>query len=114
MSGKFHGVRQPFVPPIDARCAAISSRVMFKTGKHRMPYQRLKHVAPGMDKKNQSEILPIVIVRDPYNWMQSMVGFHLTVRRVKSTIAPHPVHQSAKVPMQHIGSTAATGAPTLP
>ena len=40
-----------------------------------MPYQRLKHVAAGMNKKNQSECLPIVIVRDPYNWMQSMVRF---------------------------------------
>lgn len=28
-----------------------------------------------MQKRNQTECLPVVIVRDPYNWMQSMVSF---------------------------------------
>jgi hypothetical protein len=43
-----------------------------------MPYQRLKHVAPGMDKKDQSKCLPVVIIRDPYHWMQSMVSGTVT------------------------------------
>lgn len=43
-------------------------------GKHRMEWVRLKHVASGMKDRNQSQCLPIVIVRDPYHWMQSMVS----------------------------------------
>ena len=42
-------------------------------GKHRMEARRLKHTAPGAGKFNQSNCLPVVIVRDPYHWMQSMV-----------------------------------------
>lgn len=45
---------------------------MNATGKHRMPYRRLDHVAPGMEKRDQSNCLPVVIIRDPYHWMQSM------------------------------------------
>ena len=43
-------------------------------GKHRMPFVRLSHVAPGMDQENQQQVLPIVMIRDPFHWMQSMVG----------------------------------------
>ncbi|KAL7565791.1 hypothetical protein ACA910_015571 [Epithemia clementina (nom. ined.)] len=47
-------------------------------GKHRMEARRLRHVAKtgkssGLD---QTKCLPIVIVRDPYHWMQSMCKAH--------------------------------------
>jgi hypothetical protein len=43
-------------------------------GKHRVPaLTRLKHVAPRMEGKVQTDVLPIVMVRDPFHWMQSMV-----------------------------------------
>jgi hypothetical protein len=41
-------------------------------GKHRDPSVRLSHVAPGMEKVDQRDVLPIIITRDPYHWLQSM------------------------------------------
>lgn len=41
-------------------------------GKHRVPYVRLHHIAPGMDNIQQEHVLPIIMIRDPFNWMQSM------------------------------------------
>jgi hypothetical protein len=47
-------------------------------GKHRVPaLTRLKHVAPRMEGKVQTDVLPIVMVRDPFHWMQSMVRARL-------------------------------------
>ena len=42
-------------------------------GKHRMEARRLHHSAPGAKDLDQTQCLPVVIVRDPYHWMQSMV-----------------------------------------
>jgi hypothetical protein len=41
-------------------------------GKHRVPYVRLQHVAPGMAQIQQEDVLPIIMIRDPFHWMQSM------------------------------------------
>lgn len=41
-------------------------------GKHRMAYVKYNHTAPQMNKYNKNNILPIVVIRDPYSWMQSM------------------------------------------
>ena len=41
-------------------------------GKHRVPARRLHRAAANMEQVNQTEALPIVILRDPYFWMQSM------------------------------------------
>jgi hypothetical protein len=41
-------------------------------GKHRMSYVKQNHTAPLMDKYNKDHVLPIVVIRDPYSWMQSM------------------------------------------
>jgi hypothetical protein len=41
-------------------------------GKHRVPYVRLHHIAPGMDQIRQEHVLPIIMIRDPFHWMQSM------------------------------------------
>jgi hypothetical protein len=40
-------------------------------GKHRVAARRLHHVALG-DTSNQTAALPIIIIRDPFFWMQSM------------------------------------------
>lgn len=58
-------------------------------GKHRMEWRRLNHVAPGMEKKDQTKCMPVVVVRDPYNWMQSMC---------KSPYAAHWKHAKNRCP----------------
>lgn len=42
-------------------------------GKHRMPFLRLSHKAPGLGNENQQQCLPIVLIRDVFHWLQSMV-----------------------------------------
>jgi hypothetical protein len=42
-------------------------------GRHRMEQDRLKHVAPGFENLNQTQCLPVLIIRDPLHWMHSMV-----------------------------------------
>jgi hypothetical protein len=47
-------------------------------GKHRMVDKaRLRHVAPGMQQYQHEHCLPIVIIRDPYHWLQSMVCMYI-------------------------------------
>ncbi|GKY92989.1 hypothetical protein MPSEU_000267500 [Mayamaea pseudoterrestris] len=62
-------------------------------GKHRMEFVRLNHTASGLEKYNQLEALPIVLIRDPYSWMHSMC---------KSSYAAHwksrPAHCPNLVP----------------
>lgn len=41
-------------------------------GKHRMEYVKNNHTAPEMDIYNKDNVLPIVVIRDPFPWMQSM------------------------------------------
>jgi hypothetical protein len=42
-------------------------------GKHRMESVRLTHIAPSMELARKDYALPIVMIRDPLHWMQSMV-----------------------------------------
>ena len=59
-------------------------------GKHRMPgLTRLKHAASGLKHENHTLALPIVIIRDPLNWMQSMC---------KSPYAAHWQHSAKNCP----------------
>lgn len=61
--------------------AAKASLWQVPWGKHRMPaVTRLVHVAVGMEKVQQEDALPVVMVRDPYSWMQSMVRCVCTCR----------------------------------
>jgi len=41
-------------------------------GKHRVPAVRLNHTAAGMDKLNREHVMPIIMIRDPFAFMQSM------------------------------------------
>lgn len=41
-------------------------------GKHRMAEVKYTHTADQMHKYNKDDVFPIVIVRDPLSWMQSM------------------------------------------
>jgi hypothetical protein len=41
-------------------------------GKHRMAYVKYNHTAGGMEKHNKDNVLPIVMIRDPFAWLQSM------------------------------------------
>lgn len=52
----------------------ISIKVPYQIpwGKHRTADKRFINVAPRLHGMNQSAVLPIVILRDPYSWMQSM------------------------------------------
>jgi hypothetical protein len=38
-------------------------------GKHRMEYVRLNHTAPGMEKTERLDVLPIIMIRDPYGYV---------------------------------------------
>jgi hypothetical protein len=42
-------------------------------GKHRMESVRLTHTAPSFEKASKQDAMPIVMIRDPLHWMQSMV-----------------------------------------
>lgn len=42
-------------------------------GKHRMEFVRMNHTAPGFSGWNKEHCLPVVVIRDPYHWMHSMV-----------------------------------------
>jgi hypothetical protein len=42
-------------------------------GKHREAKVRLSHTASGFDKAIKEDVMPIVMIRDPLHWMQSMV-----------------------------------------
>lgn len=44
------------------------------TGKHRMAEVKWNHTASGLEKYRKENVLPVVIVRDPLAWMQSMCG----------------------------------------
>jgi hypothetical protein len=39
-------------------------------GKHRMEFVRLNHTAEGLDHVNKEHVLPIVLIREPFYWMQ--------------------------------------------
>jgi hypothetical protein len=41
-------------------------------GKHRTESKRLHHAAVSLEGINQTAVLPIVVIRDPFFWMQSM------------------------------------------
>jgi hypothetical protein len=44
-------------------------------GKHRMAEVKWNHTAPGMmENIDKNHVLPIVMIRDPLSWMQSMCG----------------------------------------
>jgi hypothetical protein len=45
---------------------------MFVRGKHMPENQRSKHRVTGFEEYNVSHVLPVVTIRDPYTWMQSM------------------------------------------
>jgi hypothetical protein len=49
-------------------------------GKHRLASVRDNHTAPDFQYYNKTEILPVVIVRDPYMWFQSMCVHPYSVR----------------------------------
>jgi hypothetical protein len=48
-------------------------------GKHMMAKFRLQNVAKREEKTNKTSVLPVVVVRDPYSWMQSMCRLHYAV-----------------------------------
>ena len=43
--------------------------------------RRLTNTAGNDHKVNKTNVLPVVLVRDPYSWMQSMVSIRFKVRR---------------------------------
>jgi hypothetical protein len=59
-------------------------------GKHRMAYVKWNHTAPGMKHYNKTNVLPVVVIRDPYSWMQSMCKSpYATVWRHKKHHCPN-------------------------
>lgn len=46
----------------------------FQWGKHMLASRRMTNTAGNDHKVNKTNVMPIVLVRDPYSWMQSMVS----------------------------------------
>ena len=65
-------------------------------GKHRVPAVRLNHTAPGMDKVNRENVMPIIMIRDPFAFMQSMCKSpYAAVWKHQSKHCPNLVPNSA-------------------
>ena len=43
-------------------------------GKHTLASRRMTNTAGHDHKVNKTNVMPVVLVRDPYSWMQSMVS----------------------------------------
>jgi hypothetical protein len=54
----------------DSRCLTTSDGS--KRGKHVPASQRSVHINEKLRHMNYTTVLPVVVVRDPYTWMQSM------------------------------------------
>jgi hypothetical protein len=60
--------------PNNKKDKAGGTRWQVPWGKHRLASEKLTNTPPREQKTNKTNVLPIVMVRDPYEWMQSMVS----------------------------------------
>lgn len=59
--------------PNNRKDRAGGTRWQVPWGKHRLASEKLTNTAAHDAKVNKTNVLPVVMVRDPYNWLQSMV-----------------------------------------
>lgn len=60
-------------------------------GKHTPPNFKNNHTAPKNENNNKDHCLPIVTVRNPFDWMVSMCNIPYTARWPHNKICPHLV-----------------------
>jgi len=65
--------------PTNKKDKAGGTRWQVPWGKHRLASEKLTNTAGHEAKTNKTNVLPIVMVRDPYSWMQSMVRLDIDV-----------------------------------
>lgn len=58
----------------------MSMRWQVPWGKHRLASVKYNHTARGAHKDRKDWILPIVMIRDPFSWMQSMCAHQYATR----------------------------------
>merc|ERR1711937_963407 len=58
--------------PTNKKDKAGGTRWQVPWGKHRLASEKLTNTAGHEAKTNKTNVLPIVMVRDPYSWMQRM------------------------------------------
>jgi len=71
-------------------------------GKHTPVNEKYNHTTPKNEDINKDDCLPVVTIRNPYDWMQSMCRHPYTAkwsmheRRVRGNICPHLVYTDSK------------------
>ena len=84
-AGMFNTGTNPFAMYISNNCRlpknkkdrAGGTRWQVPWGKHMLASRKLTNTAGHDFKVNKTNVMPIVLVRDPYTWMQSMVSFYM-------------------------------------
>jgi len=66
--------------PNNRKDRAGGTRWQVPWGKHRLASEKLTNTAGHDAKVNKTNVLPVVMVRDPYNWMQSMCRHNYEAR----------------------------------
>jgi hypothetical protein len=94
-AGLFNTGTNPFAMYIEANCKMPhnthdrhgGTRWQVPWGKHMLASRRMTNTASHDFKVNKTNVMPIVLVRDPYSWMQSMVslGFFQSYTRAWGT-----------------------------
>lgn len=61
-------------------------------GKHNPPdWRHGNHTVPSLAQFNRSEILPVVVIKDPLTWMQSLCRHSYTARFARTSRCPSPL-----------------------
>lgn len=82
-SGMFNTGTNPMAMYVSNNCKmpnnkkdkAGGTRWQVPWGKHRLASEKLTNTPRHEKKTNKTNVMPIVLVRDPYTWMQSMVRY---------------------------------------
>ena len=61
--------------PNNKKDRAGGTRWQVPWGKHRRASEKYTNIPSHEKRTNMTNVLPVVLVRDPYTWMQSMVSF---------------------------------------
>jgi hypothetical protein len=96
-AGLFNTGTNPFAMYLEQNCKMPlnksdrhgGTRWQVPWGKHRLASQRLENTAGRDTKTNKTTVMPIVMVRDPYSWMQSMCKHPYEARWPHNLRCPH-------------------------
>jgi len=93
-----------------SRNLLMPSKWQVPWGKHRVPWVRLNHTAPRMNDTNPEFALPVVMIRDPFHFLQSMCKNPYAARwRHRARHCPNLVPDAQDWEMFHSNLTASGG-----